>query len=175
MSCFFVFSCENSIFLRWSNWIESVGQHQKHWHCKKTSGKMSLSKPLFDALSFYLEQLFMHPLRTKSLTRFVGNWYWLTLLTLTQFDGGVLPTSKFGWPYQNFLIFILILLILLPFFNFFLRLISFCVVAHWPAVQIWCHKRSWATKRSTNKVYMLMDYLGKYFECFCVEILCVEL
>lgn len=32
---------------------------------------MSLSKPLFDALSFYLEQLFMHPLRTKSITRFV--------------------------------------------------------------------------------------------------------
>ncbi|XP_031638517.1 peroxisomal membrane protein 2 [Contarinia nasturtii] len=29
---------------------------------------MSLSKPLFDALSFYLEQLFMHPLRTKSIT-----------------------------------------------------------------------------------------------------------
>lgn len=31
---------------------------------------MSLSKPLFNALSFYLEQLFMHPLRTKSITRF---------------------------------------------------------------------------------------------------------
>ncbi|XP_055315453.1 peroxisomal membrane protein 2 [Sitodiplosis mosellana] len=29
---------------------------------------MSLSKPLFNALSFYLEQLFMHPLRTKSIT-----------------------------------------------------------------------------------------------------------
>lgn len=33
---------------------------------------MSLSKPLVNVLSIYLEQLYMHPLRTKSITRLIG-------------------------------------------------------------------------------------------------------